>query len=49
MSPIRSIYKKTHLDCLILERFIRIVDVLERDAVELALVDVCDPVVLAPL
>lgn len=34
---------------MVLEWFIRIVDVLERDAVELALVDVSDPVILAPL
>lgn len=39
----------THLNRLILDRMVRVVDVLERDAVELALVDVRDAVVLPPL
>lgn len=39
----------THLDSLVLERLVGVVHVLERDAVELPLVDVGDAVVLAPL
>lgn len=38
-----------YLDGLTLQRFVRIVDVLQRDAVELSLVDVRYPVVLPPL
>lgn len=39
----------TYLDGLVLERLVRIVHVLERDAVELSLVDVRYPVVLPAL
>lgn len=39
----------TNLNSLVLEWFIRIVYVFQRDAVELALVDVGDAVILAPL
>lgn len=39
----------TYLNGLIFQRFVRIMYVLERNPVELALVDVGDAVVLAPL
>lgn len=42
-------FSDTYLDSLTLEWLIRIVDVLERDAVELSLVDVRYPVVLPSL
>lgn len=46
---LKTMVQCTYLNSLVLEWFVRIVYVLECDAVELSLVDVCDAVVLAPL
>lgn len=40
---------RTYLNCLVFQRFVRIMYVLERNPVELTLVDVGDAIIFAPL